>query len=180
MKKIIPVPPGRGAGNSYLAGGIISTMTMVLMSVGFNLRLEAAIERLYTVYSVTHSGKTTYFVQQKVLIDGMMIPEIEDVFGNCFIGFWLMIVAAILSVTLNYLYFTGETKPIYLMKRLPDRSAMHRMCLSGPILMLIAGIAIMLMIAYADYRVYLLKPPAECIPDTKIDSIIEFLLGTIV
>lgn len=173
MKKLILTPPGRTAGDTYLTGGIASIILMSVASVSFHMRLDTAIDSLYYDRSVRAIGK-------RILIDGAMMPEIEEIFGNCFIGFWFLVIAAITTIVFNYLYFIGDAKPIYLMKRLPDRNAIHRMCLSGPILMLLAGIAVMLIIAYVDYQMYFLKPPAQRIPENDTDSILGLLWGAII
>ncbi len=180
MKKIIPKPPGRSAGNSYMIAGAVAIILMFVRSVSFPMRLNTAIDRLYRAYSVTYSDSIRFYPEKKILIDGAMMPKPEELLENCFTGFWVLIIAAIASIAFNYLYFAGESKSIYLMKRLPKRHEIHKMCLSGPIIMLLAGIAIMMLIAYAYYRMYFLKSPAQCIPETEIDSIIGLLWGAII
>lgn len=103
----------------------------------------------------------------RVLKEGNVMPDLIDVMGGCFVGLWILIGMAAVTIVRHYAaHYREGSRPVYLMRRLPDRWEYHRRCLAIPGAAAAAAAAVMLVSLAAFYGIYMTCTPAECIaPD---------------
>ena len=75
---------------------------------------------------------------------------------------YLMIVILLLTI-FHYLYYYHGSKSIYLMKRLPKRSEIHRRSLSLPLALVAACLVVIVLLTVIYYGWYFLWVPDRCI-----------------
>ena len=137
---------------------------------GVFLMLEV-IAVVYAVFCFANSYGTArgmlfdYVGEKQILIQGAVIaPFREIIHGNLLL--FLPAAAVMLALVLvHYLSYRRGSMSIYLMKRLPDRSLLHRQCWSLPLLgcLLLALTAAILVGLF--YLIYWYATPAVCLPE---------------
>ena len=83
------------------------------------------------------------------------MPLFSELLGNAFFGFTVMLILMAALVFLHYASLNGISKSIYVMKRLPQRSAVIRYVCGMPVLgaaLIIACAAAILLIYWLIYR----------------------------
>ena len=83
------------------------------------------------------------------------MPLFSELLGNAFFGFTVMLILMAALVLLHYASLNGISKSIYVMKRLPQRSAVIRYVCGMPVLgaaLIIACAAAILLIYWLIYR----------------------------
>lgn len=116
----------------------------------------SALDALYE-YSQTYN--------QKFLVPGRVIVPFSSLISEyVYLGHGLFAILALLLAAENYLYHYQGSRSIYLMKRLPRRSELHRRCWFHPLLgCAVAALttAALLALFYIIYRTW---TPAQCLP----------------
>ena len=136
------------------------TIWGLLAAVVLSLRfLLAYLDSRSNLYDVLQNGS-------RVLKEHAMMPIFRDLFSWSFLGFWIflpaMSVVAIMHVAYHY---QGGSRPIYLMRRLPDRWEYRRRCLALPAAGALCALAVMGILLGVYLAVYLLCTPAQCLPE---------------
>ena len=72
-----------------------------------------------------------------------------------FLPFW---------VGLHYAHYYRGSKSIYLMRRLPDRTLLHRQCWTLPLLALGLTLLVLVLLPALYYLIYRYATPAQCLP----------------
>lgn len=138
----------------------------VLYSFGFLFRYLDAREKLF---EFTLAGK-------KVLIAGAIMPEMSDLIGNAFHGFFLIPLLAIAEILYHYLFHKQGSKSIYLMKRLPNPWEFPKRCLTFPLLAILLSIIAALILYLLYYCIYICFTPKACLPTAGLTILRSVLL----
>ena len=114
------------------------------------------------------SARSELFVLKngrRVLPAGRMIPDLPEIIGGSFLGLWAVLLCAVVTVALHYAgHYREGSRPVYLMRRLPDPWEYHRRCLAIPGAALLAALAIMAVSLWAFWGIYMTATPAQCLP----------------
>ena len=102
----------------------------------------------------------------RVLEEHAMMPTFQDLFSWSFLGFgiFLLAMAAVAAMHVAY-HYQGGSRPIYLMRRLPDRWEYWRRCLALPAAGALCALAVMAVLLGIYLAVYLNCTPAQCLPE---------------
>lgn len=88
-----------------------------------------------------------------------------------------MLLVPVLQAYWNYCYYNKETKSVYVMKRLPDRSLYSRSIWAVPVLEAMIICAVMLANAAADFLIYLIVTPDTALRPDYLYHILPFTGG---
>lgn len=125
-----------------------------VLSLRFFGSLHSAAESLY--YVDRTRGRT--------LMPGAVAESFLELawgYAGMFLPLYLFLGAMMLY---HYFYYYRETRSIYLMRRLPERSTLLKSCVRAPLLGMEAGIVVMAILFLLYYGSYRLLIPAECMP----------------
>lgn len=100
---------------------------------------------------------------KRVLIEGAVMAEFKDVLGIAFAGFAVLSIAILGLAAYHYFYHRIGSRSIYLMRRLPDKSELHRRCLALPAggIVCCACAGFLLLCIY--YWIYIAMTPEQCL-----------------
>ncbi len=102
------------------------------------------------------------------LIEGAKIADFHDILGlyyrSSIICFFILAVCMLAYVIYYYLSFRQGSMSIYLMKRLPKKSEMHRRALTLPCLSALICIFAALITTFVYFAFYILLTPEACLP----------------
>lgn len=147
-------PPGMSMKQElgfFLTGMIAS----LLDSFRFLLRYSFESQNLYEVID-----------RKRVLIKGAIMPDFITLLDRSLIGFGLVALCMIGFIIYHYAYYRQGSKSIYLMKRLPKRSELHRRALTVPLLAMLTSALTAFILLLLYFAIYMLATPAECLtPD---------------
>lgn len=104
---------------------------------------------------------------QKVLEASRMMPDLPEIIGGSFLGLWAVLLWAAVTVALHYAgHYREGSRPVYLMRRLPDRWEYHRRCLSIPGTVILIALVLILVFLMLFYVIYMNCTPEACLaPD---------------
>lgn len=104
---------------------------------------------------------------QKVLEASRMMPDLPEIIGGSFLGLWAVLLWAAVTVALHYAgHYREGSRPVYLMRRLPDRWEYHRRCLSIPGTVILIALMLLLVFLMLFYVIYMNCTPEACLaPD---------------
>lgn len=95
-----------------------------------------------------------------------IMPTFRELFSWSFLGFWVFLLAmAALAVFHVAYHYQGGSRPVYLMRRLPDRWEYWRRCLALPAAGALCALVVMAILLGIYLAVYLNCTPAQCLPD---------------
>lgn len=146
-------PPGRDArGEAVNALGCLAMVTL-LAWILFAIRYVSAWERLF----LWENGA-------RVLRTGVKMQDLREIIGVIPLVFWIQIGLAAVTAARHYAdHYREGSRPVYLMRRLPDRWEYHRRCLAIPAAT-VAATAVLLAGSLAlFYGAYMLFTPAACV-----------------
>ena len=102
--------------------------------------------------------------QEKLLIPGAVIAEFSSLLIHVFDSLFLLILCLPFWVGLHYAHYRRGSMSIYLMRRLPDQSLLHRQCWTLPLLGLAAVLLTGLLLLGLYFLIYRCATPAQCLP----------------
>lgn len=106
------------------------------------------------------------------LTDGAVMEPFVSVLSYTSVGFLALMLGLVLFAVGCYRrYYTGGSRSIYLMKRLPDPWERHRRCLALPIMGLIAAVIAMTVLFWIYYAIYVLATPSACLAAGQLEGI---------
>ena len=146
-------PLGLDAGRQWqwiLTGWIAAALSAML---NFANQYTDALARLYV-----------YGLGSKKLISGAVMAPFSRLVLDCDLGFSLVCLAMVLLGIYHYHYHTRDSKPIYLMRRLPSSWELHIRCLGIPFLGVVGAMAILGVLSVVFYLIYYFCTPAQCLP----------------
>lgn len=148
-------PPGRNARQEakYFSLGILGACAV-------------SLQYLLAFYNA-RSGLFIMKAGRPVLRPGALMPDFGTLLGWSFAGFWALLLCAAVDAALHAAYHYQEgSRPVYLMRRLPDRWEYARRCLAVPVAAAVCALLTAAILLGAYYAVYMICTPAECLtPD---------------
>ena len=99
----------------------------------------------------------------RYLLENMIMPPFENFVDDSYKGFIVAIICMAGLVGYHYFYHYQESKAIYLMKRLPRKSELHKRCLGIPIVGSVVIIVTVIFLYVVYYAVYLFVTPPQCL-----------------
>lgn len=133
-----------------LTGWIVAGISAIL---NFSNQYTDALSRLYL-----------YGLGTRTLIAGRRIEAFSRLVLGCDVGFSLVCLAMVLLGIYHYHYHSQDSKPIYLMRRLPSSWELHIRCLGIPVMGAVGAMAILGVLTVAFYLIYYFCTPAQCLP----------------
>lgn len=109
----------------------------------------------------------SYVVAFGMLFEGEKIASFKSLLGNSLAGFVLLAMCMPGFIIYHYLYFRQGSKSIYLMKRLPHRTEIHKRALSLPVLAMLASLLAAFAIMMIYFAFYMLVTPNEYLPPNQ-------------
>ena len=136
------------------------TVWGLIAATALSLRfLLAYLDSRSNLYDVLENGV-------RVLKKHAMMPTFRDLFSWSFLGFGIFLLAMAVVAVLHAAYhYQGGSRPIYLMRRLPDRWEYWRRCLALPAAGALCALVAMAILLGIDLAVYLNCTPAQCLPE---------------
>ena len=151
LSRLVPLGlDGHNEGQWIGLGVIASGLCAVL---NFANRYTDALDRLY------RHGLGT-----KKLIPGAVMEPFSRLVMGCEVGACLMCLAMVFLAAYHYRYHFRDSKPVYLMRRLPKYWQLHMRCLGLPILGAAGAMALLGFLTVMFYLVYFFCTPAQCLP----------------
>ena len=148
------IPPGTSADTEMLilrGGTLIATVVSLFL---FITRYFADYNRLFEVVS-----------NVKVVKDSAVMVPFRDLTDGIFTVFWLIILCQLIFIGYHYAYFhMGQSKSIYLMRRLPDRWALCKRILTFPLTVIAFCFIGIIVLNFIYYTFYYICTPAVCLP----------------
>lgn len=126
----------------------------ILISFGFLISYSQSYDNLFTMYN-----------EHRYLKKGAMIEPFFTILGRSLHFFLISDVAVLALMIKHYIYFyQGESKSIYLMKRLPSNKEFVKRIVAYPLIMtlIITIIAILIFVTYTC--IYFNITPQVCRP----------------
>jgi len=155
-------PPGADIENPcyfFLTGLLIST---IYSSILFFSRLAVETRELYEYAYVAGTLRS-----DAVMTDFSVLCESGDA------GFAILFLTMPFFIINFYSYFYRGGRPIYVMKRIPSASELHRRCLVLPIAAMLTCAVLSAVLTVLYFAVYLIAVPNECIPPSLWQSFLK-------
>jgi hypothetical protein len=128
-------------------------MVTLLVWILFAIRYMSARERLF----LWENGV-------RVLRTGVKMQDLREIIGAIPLVFWVQIGLAAVTAARHYAdHYREGSRPVYLMRRLPDRWEYHRRCLALPAATAAATAALLALSLALFYGAYMLFTPAACV-----------------
>lgn len=144
---------------SELAGYGIMLLFIFAISSSFLFSYANALDNLYG-----------YHYGRRILLSDAMMPNINELMKHSFSGIWGLLVDCIVMVCSHYRSFYHDSKSIYVMKRIPHGSELHRRCLTLPLFGFLAGILFTAILIGIYVFAYYHMTPVQCLPEyTPLD-----------
>lgn len=113
----------------------------------------------------------TYIGAERIRIAGAIIAPFHNLLTFCFSGFIISAIVMLCFILYHYIYYRQGSMSIYLMKRLPKKSEIHRRAFTVPSLAVLAVIAIAIATIMFYYLIYLIATPKACLPYAALREI---------
>lgn len=121
------------------------------------------------------SARSELFVVKngrRVLSEGRMMPDLPEIIGISFLGLWAVLLWAAVTAALHYAgHYREGSRPVYLMRRLPDRWEYHRRCLAIPGAAALLAAVLIPAFLMLFYVIYMNCTPAACLPPDQWQKI---------
>lgn len=108
-----------------------------------------------------------------VVEEGELISSFSWVMKGVMAPFVYLMAIILLLTIFHYLYYYRETKSIYLMKRLPNRSELHRRSLSLPLILVAACVVVIVLLTAVCCGWYYLWVPDRCIAPGQLSHFLR-------
>lgn len=132
----------------------------------------------FYVYTVDYNSLFEFVNGEKILISGSYMTYFYEIIDGCFNGFLIAIFIFIFLIFYHYMYHFKDSKSIYTMKRLPNKSELHIRCLSVPLTGIALSAALSIGLLLAFYFYYMAKTPPECLyPDQWEKLLTKIIYG---
>ena len=131
------------------------------LSLGATSLISTAI--FLSHYTTARSNLFSQHFSRTMLIPGAMIEPFSVLLDHVMDPLILLLLCLPFWVVLHYLYFRQGSMSIYLMRRLPDRTLLHRQCWTLPVLGLMLVLLAGLLLLGIYYLIYRYATPAQCL-----------------
>ena len=135
----------------YIIGNIISFTVSLMFFVSY-------VSERSKIYDYDR------FLKKYILNESATMTGFNDIIGGYLLGFVLLAAVMLSFIIFRYSYYRQGGKSIYLMKRLPSRTEIHKRAVPLPVLAALSclGYAFVLRLTY--YIFYLILTPNKCLP----------------
>ncbi|MBE6020546.1 MAG: hypothetical protein IJC41_07225 [Firmicutes bacterium] len=148
-------PPGFNV-NAEAHFFIVGLAASFLLSLTFIPGYSSARKCLYITYQST----------EKILMEGARMADFSEILGFTLYGFYILAICMLGMIIFHYIYHYKDSKSIYLMKRLPKSSELHKRCLALPITAFLICIISAFVMLLVYFGIYMTFTPEQCIaPD---------------
>ncbi len=113
----------------------------------------------------------TYVNGVRQQIDGAIMVPFRSLINFCFTVFFFVACFMLGYIIYHYAYYRQGSMSLYLMKRLPKRSELHRRAFTVPCLAVLATFGIALAAILFYYIIYFLATPKACLPYAALREI---------
>ena len=147
-------PPGAELRSEYLfytIGNIVS----LTVSLIFFASYVSERSKLYNYDRV---------LKKYILDEAATMAKFNDVIDGYLLGFVLLAVIMLSFIIFRYSYYRQGAKSIYLMKRLPNRTEIHKRALTVPILASLTCLVYAFIIRILYFAIYVIATPNKCLP----------------
>ena len=147
LDRLVPVGMSGKSELCLLAAGLALA---ALISLGFLANFSSAVNALYI-----RSGSV------RMLDPNAVMAPFAELVSGCFVGFGVL--AVIMPFLAGYHYsrhYSGGSRSIYTMRRLPDRGELHKRCLALPAAALLSAAVVSFALIGLYYIMYIAKTPA--------------------
>lgn len=149
IKKIIPV-------------GINPQTEKFILIASFALSVCRAL-LFYLNYLNSYNYLFEFRDGQRILNEAKRMPYFCTLTEGCFDGFVISLFIFIFMIFIHYGYHYKDSKSIYTMKRLPQKSELHIRCLTVPLISIILCITLSFILILLFYHHYMTMTPPECL-----------------
>lgn len=147
-------PPGFNV-NAEIHFFIIGMASSLILSLTFIPGYIANRKSLYITFS-----------SEKILMGGAKMADFSELLGFTLYGFLILAICMLGMIIFHYIYHYKDSKSIYLMKRLPNPSELHKRCLVLPITAFFICIVSAIVMLLVYFCIYMTFTPEQCItPD---------------
>ena len=158
MSKIIEFckrnsPPGIDLKQEYAVFIIGNTCSVVISLFAFLLN-----------YAHFRAELFTYVGTKRELIDGAIITPFYNLINFYFASFVFVALFMLGYVIYHYGYYRQDSMSIYLMKRLPKKSELHKRAWTVPCIAVLGTLVIAFATILFCYIIYFLATPKACLP----------------
>ena len=150
LDRLVPVGLSGRTELGWLCAGLVLA---ALLSLGFLANFGRAVNALYI-----HNGST------RVLDSSAVMAPFSELVRGCFTPFGVLALLMLPLAGLHYSrHYSGGSRSIYTMRRLPSRWELHRRCLTLPVLTVLACGVITFALIGLYYIIYITKTPEACL-----------------
>ena len=123
-------------------------------------------------YSAARRSLYIFMVADSILDESRVMPDFIHILGDRLnILFILAALAFIIPSAIHYAYHHTGSKSIYLMRRLPKRSELHRRCLLIPLIYALVYVFVAAALLLIYYAVYIHRTPQACLTPNQWQKI---------
>ena len=105
-----------------------------------------------------------------------IMPDFYQLLGRALLGFALPALCMLIYVFLHYSYHHQGSRSIYLMRRLPDPTELHRRCLTLPLLGIACCILTAAVVLMLYFAIYMTVTPKPCLMPQQWQKLWSVLL----
>ena len=132
--------------------------------LGWGISAIAALINFANHYTDAHSRLYNHMLGGRRLLQGAVMAPFSELILGCEFGFVLMCLALGMLAVYHYHYHSQNSKPIYLMRRLPRATELHIRCLGLPVGSAMGAMALLGLMTILFYIIYITCTPAQCLP----------------
>lgn len=100
----------------------------------------------------------------RYITKGFVMPDFAELAEGSLYGFFFVAVCVLFAAVYHCTYYSSNgSRALYLVKRLPDRSYLLKTCVTLPLLAAIATLLIAFIVLLANFGLYMLLTPEECL-----------------
>lgn len=161
----------------YLPVGITAKTELTGIAAGI---IAAVLRSLFffDTYYDCYDGLYEYFGDKRILMTAKTMQDFYIVVEDCFDWFLIVIFMLVALAVFHYAYHYKDSKSIYTMKRLTQKTELYIRCFTVPLISI--GICIItvgiLFVIY--YRFYMAYTPPECLTDGQWEKFIANIIST--
>lgn len=147
-------PPGAECKSEirlYIIGNIISFTVSLMFFVSY-------------VYERSKIYDYDRFLKKYILNESSTMTDFNEIMGGYLLGFVLLAAVMLSFIIFRYSYYRQGSKSIYLMKRLPNRTEMHKRAVPIPVLAALSCLVYAFVLRLIYFIFYLILTPNKCLP----------------
>lgn len=114
-------------------------------------------------FTAVYSDLYMYIEEKPVLNVNAVMPDFRALIGLSFIGFLITSLIMAGFSFYHYAYYKHGSMSIYLMKRLPKKSELHKRSLTLPIIAVLLCIITVFLLLLIYFALYMLITPKACL-----------------